>query len=81
MLNNPLLKQVGNKYSKTVAQVILRWILQKNVPTIVKTNSKEHLEENLAVFDFVLTDEDMLLFDGLNCNKRFCITLWADFDY
>lgn len=81
MLNNPLFKQVGDKYSKTVAQVILRWILQKNIPTIVKTNSIEHLEENLAIFDFVLTDEDMRLLDGLNCDKRFCITRWADFDY
>lgn len=81
MLNNPLVNKIGDKYSKTVAQVILRWILQKDIFTIVKTNSKEHLEENLAIFDFVLTYEDMLLLDGLNCDKRFCITRWADFDY
>lgn len=81
MLDDPLFQQVGDKYSKTAAQVILRWILQKNIPTIVKTNSKKHLEENLEIFDFVLTEEDMLLLDGLNRNKRFCVTRWADFDY
>lgn len=81
MLNNPLLQQLGDKYSKTPAQLILRWILQKDIPTIVKTNSVHHLEENLAIFDFTLTDEDMLLLDGLNCDKRFCVTRWADFDY
>ena len=81
MLNDPLFKQVGDKYSKTAAQVILRWIFQKNILTIVKTNSKKHLEENLSIFDFILTDEDILLLDGLHCDKRFCITRWADFDY
>lgn len=43
MLNSPLFERIGNKYSKTAAQAILRWILQKNIPTIVKTNSKKHL--------------------------------------
>ena len=76
MLNDPLFKRVGDKYSKTAAQVILRWIFQKNILTIVKTNSKKHLEENLSIFDFMLTDEDILLLDGLHCDKRFCITRW-----
>ncbi len=81
MLNDPLFKQIGEKYSKTATQIILRWIIQKNIPAIVKTNSKKHLEENLAIFDFKLMEEDMQLLDGLNRDKRFCITKWADFDY
>lgn len=81
MLSDPLLQQMGERYSKTAAQVILRWLVQKNIHIVVKTNSKEHLEENLTIFDFVLRDEDMFILDQLNCNKRFCITRWADFEY
>lgn len=81
ILNDTVLKQISDKYSKNAAQVILRWILQNNIPVIVKTNSIKHLEENLAIFDFVLKDEDMVSINGLNCDKRFCITKWADFEY
>lgn len=54
------LKKIGEKYGKSPAQVALRWLLQlDNVSVIPKASSDEHLEENLDIFDFELTDEEM----------------------
>ncbi len=69
----PLFKQIGDKYSKTGAQVILRWLLQKNVPVVPKASSKKHLRENLQIFDFSLTEDEMAQLDGLNRNQRYCM--------
>ena len=57
--NNPGLKKIGEKYGKSPAQVILRWHLQRGIPTIPKTVRRERMEENLDVFDFALTDKEM----------------------
>lgn len=56
---NPTLVQVGEKYGKTAAQIALRWLLQSGVVIIPKTSHKERMEENLNLFDFELTPEDM----------------------
>lgn len=56
---NPTLVQVGEKYGKTAAQIALRWLLQSGVVIIPKTTHKERMEENLNLFDFELTPEDM----------------------
>jgi diketogulonate reductase-like aldo/keto reductase len=54
------LKKIGEKYGKSPAQIALRWLLQlDNVSVIPKASSEEHLKENLDIFDFELTDEDM----------------------
>jgi 2,5-diketo-D-gluconate reductase B len=53
--------------------VILRWIVQKNIPAIPKASSEKHLRHNLAIFDFALSDMDMRLIDDLNLNQRFCM--------
>lgn len=55
----PELKAIGDKYGKSVAQVILRWHLQRGIVVIPKSTHKERMAENLNVFDFSLTDEDM----------------------
>lgn len=59
MFTNPVLQKLGDKYNKTVAQVILRWQLQRGIVVIPKSTHKEHMAQNLDVFDFTLTDEDM----------------------
>lgn len=81
LVNDPVIQQIAKHYQKTAAQVVLRWVLQKNIPVLVKTASMDHLKENFAIFDFSLTPEDMHKLDALNRNKRFCVTRWADFDY
>lgn len=60
LFENETLANIGNKYGKTCAQVALRWAIQRNVVVIPKSIHKERMIENFNVFDFVLTDEDML---------------------
>lgn len=55
----PELKVIAEKYQKTVAQVILRWHLQRGIVVIPKSTHKERMEENFHVFDFSLNDKDM----------------------
>lgn len=57
--NNPVLKQIGAKYGKSVAQVALRFLLQSDVVVIPKSTHKKRMEENFNVFDFVLTADEM----------------------
>lgn len=60
------LAAIGRKYGKTVAQVVLRWHLQRGVVVIPKSTHKERMQENLNVFDFALTDEEMAVIAGLD---------------
>lgn len=67
----PVLKDLAKKYDKTVAQIVLRWDLQKGVVTIPKSSKKERIVSNATIFDFELSQEDIQLLDGLNKDKRF----------
>lgn len=53
------LTEIGNKHGKTAAQVALRWLIQKDIITIPKSGSEPHLRENLDIFEWQLTDEEM----------------------
>ncbi|MGN0626399.1 MAG: aldo/keto reductase [Oscillospiraceae bacterium] len=55
----PKLKEIAEKHGKTVAQIILRWHLQRGIVAIPKSTHIERMEENINVFDFELTNEDM----------------------
>lgn len=59
MFEEPVLKEIGLKYGKTPAQVILRWHLQRGIIVIPKSTHRERMEENINVFDFELSQEDM----------------------
>ncbi|CAN4125888.1 unnamed protein product [Withania somnifera] len=69
-LEDPALKGLAEKYKKTVAQVILRWGIQRNTVVIPKSSKLERLQENFDVFDFELTKEDMDLIKSLDRNYR-----------
>lgn len=56
---NPTLVEIGQKYGKSSAQVALRFLLQSDVVVIPKSTHKERMEQNINVFDFTLSDEDM----------------------
>lgn len=69
-LKNPVIVEIGEKYNKSSAQVILKWHLQHGFIVIPKSSHKERIAENLNVFDFSLSDEDMEALDKLNTNDR-----------
>lgn len=59
MFANPTLVEIGNKYNKSAAQVILRWLIQRGVIIACKSTHIERIKQNFEVFDFELSDEDM----------------------
>lgn len=71
IFQHELLASIGNKYSKSIAQVILRWLLQRKVVAIPKSVRKERIEENFNIFDFELTDGDMEAIRILETGKSF----------
>ncbi|WP_191562179.1 aldo/keto reductase [Metabacillus idriensis] len=70
LLDQPLLKELADKYNKSIAQIILRWDLQNGVITIPKSTKEHRIAENASIFDFELSKEDMELIHGLNQDHR-----------
>ena len=68
IFKNELLLSIAGKYGKTVAQVILRWLIQRNVVVIPKSVHKERIAENFDVFDFELKNDDMDAIATLDTN-------------
>jgi len=68
---NPLIMSIGEKYSKSAVQVVLRWLLQQDIIVIPKTWNPQHLAENLEIFDFELTEEEMSLIDSFNTGRYY----------
>ena len=64
--NNPVLKEIGANYSKSAAQVALRFLIQSDVVVIPKSTHKERMEENFNVFDFELTAAEMAKVEALD---------------
>ena len=66
IFTNETLAQIGNKYGKSIGQVILRWLVQRGIVPLAKTVRKERMLENINIFDFELSDEDMKTIASLN---------------
>ncbi len=66
-----IMKEMARKYNKTIAQIVLRWDLQKGVVTIPKSSKKERIIANADIFDFELAPEDVKKLDELDRGKRF----------
>lgn len=70
LLEHPTLKQLAEKYSKSVAQIILRWDLQHDIITIPKSINEQRIIENANIFDFEISVHDMMIIDALNKDER-----------
>lgn len=81
LLSEPLFRQIAQRYARSPAQVILRWIIEKGIPVIVKASKKEHIKENLSVLDFSLSNEEIEEIDALHCARRFCAPDLPLFNY
>jgi 2,5-diketo-D-gluconate reductase A len=66
IFQNELLKSIAAKHKKSVAQVILRWVIQRGIIALAKTTRKDRMTENISVFDFELSTEDMAAISTLD---------------
>jgi len=66
LFQHPVLTAIANKHRKTVAQVVLRWLIQREISAIPKSVHKERIIENINVFDFELTPDDMTAIAALD---------------
>ena len=69
IFNNEVLISIGKKYNKTAAQIALKYLLSRDIIIIPKSANKERLLENISLFDFELTNEDIEKIEILNENK------------
>jgi diketogulonate reductase-like aldo/keto reductase len=72
-LKDPDLIEIGNKYSKSPAQILIRWALQHQLIVLPKSSNEQRIRENADVFDFALSEEDMNHLDGMDENL---VTSW-----
>lgn len=70
MMMQDALRQIGGLHSKSAGQVLLRWAIQKNVSVVPGTSNPKHMAENLRIFDFQLSDQEMALLDGIPSDQR-----------
>ena len=64
-MHDPALAAIGRRHGKTVAQVALRWAIQKGIVPIPRSSNPQRIAENLDIFDFTLTDVEMSEIDAL----------------
>jgi len=66
ILENPVIIPIAERHHKTVAQVVLRWLLQQGISIIPKTWNEKYLSENIDLFDFELSSDEMAIIDSLD---------------
>ena len=76
MFKNELLAEIGEKYNKTIAQIILRWLIERDVAVIPKSVSPERMAENFNIFDFELSQSDMERIAGMDIGKSQFFNHW-----
>lgn len=68
LFSNETLQNIGDKYGKSIAQVVLRWLVEKDIVVLAKSVNPERMKQNLDIFDFELTDEDKAQIATLDSN-------------
>lgn len=70
LLSEPVIQQIANRHGKSLVQTILRWDLQNGVVVIPGSQNPDHQRENISIFDFQLTREEMNAIDALNRDEK-----------
>nr|XP_021486123.1 aldo-keto reductase family 1 member C21-like [Meriones unguiculatus] len=71
LLDEPVLGSMAKKYKQTPALIALRYQVQRGIVVLNSSHKEERIKENIKVFDFQLSSEDMKVLDGLNRNVRY----------
>ena len=71
LIEEPVFTELAEKYGKSNAQVILRWHIQAGNIVIPGSKNPDHIRDNFALFDFTLTDEEMVRVADMDKNKRY----------
>nr|XP_004477411.1 aldo-keto reductase family 1 member C4 [Dasypus novemcinctus] len=77
LLDDPVLCDIAKKHKRTPALIALRYQIQRGVVVLAKSFNEKRIKENMQVFEFHLTSEDMKVLDGLNRNLRYIVTQFA----
>lgn len=70
VLRDPVISEIAERHNKSIAQVILRWHMQRGLVTIPRCDNDAYTEENIDIFDFELSPSEMEIITGLNRNQR-----------
>ncbi|XP_041986130.1 aldo-keto reductase AKR2E4-like isoform X2 [Aricia agestis] len=77
--DDPALLPIANKYDKTVPQIALRWLVQRNIVPVFKTLNHSRLKSNMDIFDFNLTDEEMKILGSFDSDTKYTLpSFWQD---
>lgn len=68
MFSNPTLQTIADHHHKSIAQVILRWLYQRGIVSLAKSTHENRIQENYAIFDFELTEDEMETIKKLDTN-------------
>ena len=70
LFQNDVLLAIAARHGKSVGQVVLRWLVQRGIVALAKSVRKERMAENIAIFDFELSADDMTAIDGVDSGNR-----------
>eukprot|EP01121_Diplochlamys_sp_Union-15-3_P003314 TRINITY_DN1316_c0_g1_i2.p1 TRINITY_DN1316_c0_g1~~TRINITY_DN1316_c0_g1_i2.p1 ORF type:complete len:198 (+),score=32.28 TRINITY_DN1316_c0_g1_i2:450-1043(+) len=76
LLKHPVITRIGAEHKKTSAQVILRWVIQREIVVIPKSISPQRIIENGQIFDFSLSEQEMQQIDSLDADHKFIVPTW-----
>jgi len=71
LLSDPVIKEIADAHGKSIVQIILRWHMQEGLSAIPGSKNPAHIQENIDIFDFELSDEEMQKMRSLNKDERF----------
>lgn len=78
LFKDPVIQEIAGRYGKTPAEIILRWHVQEGFSTIPGSRNENHIRQNISVYNFALSDDDMKKIRALDGEKRFFTSTWEE---